>query len=66
MPPVVPHLGGSYSIMAEALQAGDRARNEERVLARAFPDYVSYMRRTPMLLPRLFIRAEEDPSHHTS
>jgi protein-S-isoprenylcysteine O-methyltransferase Ste14 len=97
---VVLHLGGSYSIMAEArrpVSGGPytlvrhplylaeqiallgalitylswtaaalfalqscfqfmRARNEERVLARAFPDYVNYMRRTPMLLPRLFRR----------
>jgi protein-S-isoprenylcysteine O-methyltransferase Ste14 len=96
---VVLHLGGSYSIMAEArkpVSAGPyalvrhplylaeqiallgalitylswpavalfalqscfqfmRARNEERVLARAFPDYVNYMRRTPMLVPRLFM-----------
>ena len=97
---VVLHLGGSYSIMAEArkpVSSGPyalvrhplylaeqiallgalitylswtaaalfalqscfqfmRARNEESVLARAFPAYVNYMRRTPMLLPRLFIR----------
>jgi len=30
-----------------------RARNEERVLVRTFAGYEAYMRRTPMLLPRL-------------
>jgi protein-S-isoprenylcysteine O-methyltransferase Ste14 len=30
-----------------------RARNEERVLARSFAGYEAYLRRTPMLLPRL-------------
>jgi protein-S-isoprenylcysteine O-methyltransferase Ste14 len=93
---VVLHLGGSYSIMAEArkpVSGGPyalvrhplyvaeqiallgalitylswralvlfavqssvqylRARNEEIILARAFPGYADYMRRTPMLLPR--------------
>lgn len=93
---VVLHLGGSYSIMAEArtpVSSGPyalvrhplylaeqiallgalitylswpavalfslqscfqfmRARNEERVLARTFPAYANYMRRTPMLVPR--------------
>ena len=93
---VVLHLGGSFSIMAEArkpVSVGPyalvrhplyvaeqiallgalitylswralvlfavqslvqylRARNEETVLARAFPGYTDYMRRTPMLLPR--------------
>jgi protein-S-isoprenylcysteine O-methyltransferase Ste14 len=97
---VVLHLGGSYSIMAEARKPVSRgpyalvrhplyiaeqvallgalitylswravalfalqscfqfmrARNEERVLAGAFPGYSSYMRRTPMLLPRVSIR----------
>lgn len=97
---VVLHLGGSYSIMAEARKPVSRgpyalvrhplylaeqiallgalitylswpavalfalqsffqfarARNEECVLAHAFPAYVNYMRCTPMLLPRLFIR----------
>ena len=31
-----------------------RARNEECVLARTFPAYANYLRRTPMLLPHLF------------
>jgi protein-S-isoprenylcysteine O-methyltransferase Ste14 len=97
---VVLHLGGSYSIMAEArkpVSGGPyalvrhplyvaeqiallgalitylswraaalfalqscfqfmRARNEERVLAGAFPGYSGYMRRTPMLLPRISAR----------
>ena len=28
-----------------------RVRNEERILARAFPDYAAYQARTPMLVP---------------
>jgi protein-S-isoprenylcysteine O-methyltransferase Ste14 len=98
---VVLHLGGSFSIMAEArkpVSAGPyalvrhplyvaeqiallgalitylswravilfavqssvqflRARNEEAILARAFPGYANYLRRTPMLLPRWSGRA---------
>jgi len=97
---IVLHLGGSFSIMAEAralVERGPyamvrhplyvaeqmallgalityfswralalfaaqsllqywRARNEERVLGRTFPGYAAYMRRTPMLLPRIPIR----------
>lgn len=93
---VVLHLGGSYSIRAEArkpVSGGPyalvrhplyvaeqiallgalitylswralvlfavqslvqylRVRNEETVLAQAFPSYANYMRRTPVLLPR--------------
>lgn len=93
---VVLHLGGSFSVMAEArrlVEAGPyavvrhplylaelvamlgvvityfswqvaalfavqsglqymRAREEERVLAGAFPEYAAYRRRTPMVIPR--------------
>jgi len=102
---VVLHLGGSYSIMAEArktvkdgpyarvrhpLYAAEqlallgalitylswravvlfavqsllqylRARNEEKVLAGTFPDYMNYLRRTPMFLPRLTIHRGRAP-----
>jgi len=102
---VVLHLGGSYSVMAEARRLVERgpyavvrhplyvaeqvallgalitylswravalfavqsffqylrARNEERVLALAFPGYAAYMRRTPMLLPRLNIQRGSRP-----
>ena len=102
---VVLHLGGSFSLMAEARQLVERgpyavirhplylaeqvgllgalitylswralalfvvqsffqyvrARNEERVLARCFPAYAAYIRRTPMLLPGLTLNRESRP-----
>lgn len=92
---IVLHLGGSYSVMAEARRLVERgpyavvrhplylaeqvallgalmtylswrafalfamqslfqylrARNEERILTRTFPDYAAYALRTPMLMP---------------
>jgi len=34
-----------------------RMTNEETVLRAAFPEYADYARRTPKVVPRLFVRA---------
>jgi protein-S-isoprenylcysteine O-methyltransferase Ste14 len=52
---VITHLSPAAVtvLAAQAFFQLVRCRNEERVLAHAFPEYADYRRRTPMLLPRL-------------